>query len=91
MAMMNVQATMCRSCIYRPDSPLDLAKLEGEIADRFGGFTGWRVCHHSAPNDPVCCAGFWQRHKDQFQLGQVAQRLNMVRFVTVDALKGPSR
>jgi hypothetical protein len=84
---MKVQATMCRSCIYRPDSPLDLAKLEDAIADPHGGFSGWRVCHHSSNTDPVCCAGFWNRHKDAFQLGQVAQRLNMVRFVTVDVVK----
>ena len=29
----------------------------------------------------ACCRGFWNRHKDQFPLGQVAQRLNAVVFV----------
>ena len=37
--MFKVAATQCATCIYRPDSPLDLAKLEAEIADpRMAGF-----------------------------------------------------
>lgn len=76
-----VQKTACSTCIYRKDSPLDLAQLEAEIADPHGGFTGHRICHHS--ND-VCCRGFWNRHKDEFPAGQIAQRLDLVEFVEVD-------
>jgi len=79
-----VQRKMCSTCIYRPDSPLDLAKLEADVADKHIGFRGHRICHHS---DDVCCRGFWEAHKDEFQLGQVAQRLNLVEFVNVDNLK----
>jgi hypothetical protein len=82
---MRVQKTQCSTCIYRPDSPLDLAKLEADVADGYGGFKGHRVCHHS---DDACCAGFWARHKNEFQLGQIAQRLGMVEFVEDDTLKG---
>lgn len=79
-----VQRRACSTCIYRKDSPLDLKKLEDQIRDRFGGFDGHRVCHHS---DDVCCRGFWNKHKDRFAVGQVAQRLNAVEFVEVDTLK----
>ena len=79
--MFSVQNKMCSTCIYRKDSPLDLEKLEGEIADGFGGFSGHRICHHS---NNVCCRGFWDRHKDKFQVGQVAQRLGLVEFVNED-------
>lgn len=79
-----VQTKMCATCIYRPGSPLDVALLESEIADGYGGFRGHRVCHHS---DNVCCAGFWQRHKDSFPVGQIAQRLDLVQFVSVDTMK----
>jgi hypothetical protein len=82
---MRVQKTQCSTCIYRPDSPLDLAKLEADVADGYGGFKGHRICHHS---DDACCAGFWARHKNEFQLGQIAQRLGMVEFVEDDTLKG---
>lgn len=81
---MRVQKTQCSTCIYRPDSPLDLAKLEADVADGYGGFKGHRVCHHS---DDACCAGFWARHKNEFQLGQIAQRLGMVKFVEDDKFR----
>ena len=83
--MFRVQEKQCSSCIYRPDSPLDLQKLEGEIADPYGGFKGHRICHHSKD---ACCAGFWVRHKDSFPLGQVAQRMEMVELVQDDIHPG---
>lgn len=76
-----VQARACRTCIYRKDSPLDLAQLEAAVADDYGGFHSFRICHHSRD---ACCRGFWDRHKNKFALGQVAQRLGMVRFVKDD-------
>ena len=79
--MFKVQRTMCSTCIYKPDCPLDLAKLEAAVADGYGGFKAHRICHHS--ND-ACCAGFWAAHKDDFQLGQIAQRLDAVEFVSED-------
>ena len=66
-----VQKAACSTCIYRKDSPLDLEKLEGEIADAYGGFNGYRERHHAAPGSGVCCRGFWNRHKDRFAAGQV--------------------
>lgn len=82
-----VQAKACSTCIYRKDSPLDLKKLEADVSDGRGGFTKHRLCHHANAKDPACCRGFWNRHKDKFPGGQIAQRLNMVVFVTVDVLK----
>lgn len=83
-----VQKKACSTCIYRKDSPLDLKKLENDVRDNHGFFKGHRVCHHSKD---VCCRGFWNRHKDKFTLGQLAQRLNFVQFVEVDTLKGKLR
>ena len=74
---------MCKTCIYRPDSPLDTSELERQVADKHIGFVGHRICHHS--ND-VCCRGFWERHKDEFAAGQIAQRLGVVEFVNVNTL-----
>jgi hypothetical protein len=79
-----VQRTRCATCIYRKDSPLDLAALEAQVRDPHGGFRDFRICHHS---EKLCCRGFWDRHKDEFQLGQIAQRLGLVEFVTEDSLK----
>ena len=83
--MFRVQSQQCETCIYRKDSPLNLNALEAAIADRWmkGHFSGYRICHHS--ND-VCCRGFWNKHKDHFDAGQLAQRLGLVEFVTVDTI-----
>lgn len=80
-----VQKKMCATCIYKPDSPLDLQALESQVADKHGGFKGHRVCHHSKT---ACCRGFWNKHRDEFAMGQIAQRLNIVEFVNHDTLKG---
>lgn len=81
-----VQARPCASCIYRPDSSLNIAHLEAQIADpkMAGFFTGYRACHHASNRMGVCCRGFWNRHKDAFAAGQIAQRLGLVVFVHVD-------
>lgn len=81
--MFKVQRKPCATCIYRSDSVLDLSKLEAEIADKHGGFNSYRICHHS---EDACCRGFWQRHRNKFAVGQVAQRLGMVEYVDDDIL-----
>jgi hypothetical protein len=83
--MFRVQRRLCATCIYRPDSPLDLKRLEDQVRDKYMGFKGWRACHH-AKGKTVCCRGFWNAHKDEFAAGQIAQRLNLVEFVDVDVL-----
>jgi hypothetical protein len=87
---MRVQAKQCETCIYGPNNRLDLKKLENDIRDprMKGHFVGFRICHHSSD---VCCRGFWDRHKDHFDAGQIAQRLNIVQFVNIDTLNGKRR
>lgn len=75
-----VMKTMCPTCIYRPDTPLDLERLENEVRDPHIGFKGHRICHSSSDS---CCRGFWEAHKDDFPAGQIAQRLDMVEFIEV--------
>lgn len=82
--MFLVQRRMCKTCIYRPDTSLDLSQLEADVSDGHGGFRTYRQCHHS---ETACCRGFWDIHKDRFQLGQIAQRLNFVEFVEHDTWK----
>ena len=79
----DVQAKPCATCIYSSRSPLDIQRLEAEVADPHmpGFFAGYRVCHHTAAPAEACCAGFWARYKDRITLGQIAQRLGWVRKV----------
>lgn len=78
-----VRATPCDTCIYSPGIPRrDQDRLEAEIADPHmpGRFASFRACHHHRDNDQVCCRGFWNRHRDKFQLGQLAQRLDLIHY-----------
>lgn len=80
MSGLAVRATQCATCIYRPDSPLDIRNLERAIADPRdrGHFTGYRICHTPKADSGLVCRGFWLRHANDFDLGQIAQRLGMV-------------
>lgn len=85
---LQVQAHQCKTCIYFPKSGFDVKDLEAQIADPHmeGHFRGFRACHH-APGKTVCCRGFWNRHKDHFDGGQLAQRLKLVIEVDIDTSK----
>jgi hypothetical protein len=87
MALLQVQSKQCSTCIYRANSPLDLAKLEAQCADKYleDFFAHWRECHHAEPNSGVVCRGFWNRHKNSFTAGQIAKRLNSVEYVDSEA------
>ena len=78
-----VRATQCATCIYRAYGGNDIARLEGQIKAPTGGFNSYRVCHSHTLTAP-CCRGFWDRHKDEFPAGQVAQRFNLVIEVATD-------
>ena len=67
-----VRATMCPSCIYRKESPLDLAKLEAEVIDGYGGVNAYRICHHHR--------GFWNRHWTKYAPARLAVRFGLVKF-----------
>lgn len=76
-----VNKKQCKTCIYRTDTGLnwDIEELEDQVKDKHVGFKGHRICHtNGTKKNPVCCRGFWDRHKDEFPAGQVAQRLGVV-------------
>lgn len=93
--LLRVQQRACATCIFRSDSSLDLERLLDDVREprpancppgmKWPWFRGHRVCHHS---DDAVCAGFWVRYKDFFQLGQIAQRLGLVKLVHDDNQKG---
>lgn len=76
--MFKVNAKACSTCIYRKDSPLNLKELENQVRDPHVGFKSHRICHHTKD---TCCRGFWNKHKNEFPAGQIAQRLGLVEYV----------
>ena len=81
-----VNTKMCESCIYKPTSPLSLKKLENDIKNKYGFFDGFRVCHNTKNS---CCRGFWNKHKNNFQAGQIAARLKLIKYRRGDHLEKP--
>ncbi|MGE3624106.1 MAG: hypothetical protein AB7H77_09605 [Bdellovibrionales bacterium] len=78
--MIEVQQKPCDTCPYRKGSPLDYRPLEAAVADpkMKGFFIGHRICHNSKT---ACCRGFWNRNKNKFTIGQLAQRFRAVMYV----------
>ena len=72
-----VQKTQCATRIYRPDSVLDLDKLESEVRGLGDAFNRFRACH-AHRTEMVCCRGFWNRHAARCTVAQIAQRTNSV-------------
>lgn len=73
-----VKAKQCKTCIYFPASGFIVEDLEDQVRDQLGYFAGHRICHEG---NNACCRGFWNKHKDEFPGGQIAQRLDAVKFV----------
>ena len=81
-----VQAKVCQTCIYKGGLAWRLNELEDQVRDpkMKGFFKNYRECHHAKSGSGVCCRGFWNAHKDEFQVGQIAQRLGLVEFVEAE-------
>lgn len=77
-----VRATQCESCIFRPHNRSMLPALLAQVRDPHVPwyFKGFRECHEPKRASGLCCRGFWDRYRDRFTVGQLAQRLGMVIF-----------
>lgn len=80
MKRLTVQSKQCSTCIFKPESLFNIKQLLNDVRDPSmeGHFKTFRQCHHS---EEACCRGFWDRFKDNFAVGQIAQRLGLVVFV----------
>jgi hypothetical protein len=83
--MFQVMRRQCKTCIYRKSwCGTPVKQLEDQVREKHRGATGFkghRICHSQKRGGEACCRGFWNRHKDRFSAGQIAQRLNWVEFV----------
>jgi hypothetical protein len=83
--MFEVMARQCSTCIYRKSwCGTPIATLEDQVRETHRGATGFkghRICHSQKRSGKACCRGFWNKHRDEFAVGQIAQRLNLVVYV----------
>lgn len=77
---LQVRRTQCRTCIYRPDSPLkrELGRLEAECQDAYGHFQRYRICHTN--EESAVCKGFFRTHGKNCTPIQIAERLKALWF-----------
>ncbi len=81
---MLVQKEKCNQCLFSDNRIVTVARMK-EILNDCSARDTFFVCHKSTvKNDNwVCCKGFWDKFKHNFNLGRIAQRLNFVREVTI--------
>lgn len=80
---MEVRKTKCDQCLFT-DNRIVSQKRAGDVVKDCLKRDTYFICHKTqtedAPQD-MCCRGFWDQHKNNFNLGRIAQRLQAVRFV----------
>jgi hypothetical protein len=83
-----VMASLCKTCIYRKTwAGTPVEALEDQVRETHRGatgFKGFRICHSQKRGGKACCRGFWNRRRDQFAAGQIAQRLGLVAYAEPD-------
>ena len=82
---MNIQKTKCNQCLFSKDR-IVTSKAAAEVVKNCLKNDTYFSCHKAkikGDKDNVCCKGFWDAHKSNFNLGRIAQRLNAVREVVI--------
>lgn len=81
---MLVQKEKCNQCLFSDNRIVSMKRMKDIIQTCHKQDTFF-VCHKSTVkgDNGVCCKGFWDKFKHNFNLGRIAQRLNVVREVTV--------
>lgn len=82
---MNVQKHPCSQCLFTDKRIVPRTRAVSIVNDCLKRDT-YFVCHKTQIekcNEDVVCHTFWNRYKNNFNLGRIAQRLRVVKFVSV--------
>jgi hypothetical protein len=81
---MFVQKEKCDQCLFTKNRIVTAKRMKAIIKDCQVKDTFF-ICHKGTQigSDDLCCRGFWDHYKNQFNLGRIAQRLKVVRFIEV--------
>lgn len=84
---MKVQKEKCNQCLFTKNMVVKNNARRTEIIKGALAKDTFFVCHKSSiakdGHGDVCCRGFWDKFKNDFNLGRIAQRLNFVNEVEV--------
>lgn len=82
---MKVQKTKCNQCLFTKNR-IVTSKRKAEIIKDCLNSDTYFCCHKTkikGIKSDVCCRGFWDTHKSNFNLGRIAQGLNVVKEVII--------
>jgi hypothetical protein len=86
--MLKVQKKRCNECLFGDNFVVSCEERRDEVIRDALAKDSYFVCHKSSisnkkKDEDVCCRGYWDAHKDDFNLGRIAQRLGGPYFMTV--------
>lgn len=76
-----IMAELCATCIFRPGNKMQLHpdRVQGMVADALSREGGTIVCHETLDHrEHAVCRGFFNRHKNDVALLQIAERMGVV-------------
>ncbi len=82
---MDIQKTKCNQCLFSKNRVVT-PEVVAEIVKGCLNEDTYFCCHKATikGKNNVCCRGFWDAHKSNFNLGRITQRLNSVREVVIE-------
>ncbi len=77
---MKVMKERCNECLYSPNKIVSDARRK-ELLQQLEEKDDWFICHKATlAGEKVCCRGDWDA-RGGGQMGRIAKRLNVVRFI----------
>lgn len=85
---MKVQKKKCNQCLFSKNFVVKNEERRTQIIKECLRKDTFFVCHKSSlasedGHGDVCCRGYWDNFKHEFNLGRIAQRLNVAEEVVV--------
>lgn len=81
---MKIQKTKCNQCLFTKNRITPTKRAEEVIRDCLKR-DKYFICHKAQFKDSdVCCRGFWDNYKNNFNSGRIAQRLNVIKEVIIE-------
>lgn len=81
--MFKLRRTMCETCIYGPNSPIDKSRLS-QYRLHWRAQDTHQICHKEqveGKDDTVCCRGFYDANPGVGNLRRISERMGWVDIV----------
>jgi hypothetical protein len=82
---MKIQKNKCSQCLFSKNKIVSNNRMKSIINACIYNDTFF-ICHKTqvtGSNEQICCRGFWDKYKNNFNLGRISQRLGTVQEVSL--------